>query len=66
VKKFRHNKVAPAFPEAMADFNIIKNFVQVEKQVKDDMVDVTCFPEIYEICLSAQLYPNKFHSRRCN
>jgi phospholipase A2 len=49
VKKSWHNKVAPAFPEAIADFNIIKNFIYVENQVKEDMIDVTCFPEIMKV-----------------
>ena len=49
VKNFWKSKVAPAFPEAIADFNIVKNFVQVEKKVKEDMTDITCFPEIMKV-----------------
>ena len=49
VKNFWHNKVAPAFSEATADFNILQDFIHVERKVKEDMVDIHCFPEIMRV-----------------
>lgn len=48
-KDFWKKKLTPVISQAVEDIDIIKNFIHVERKVKEDMVDVRCFPEIMKV-----------------
>lgn len=49
MKNLWNDKVKPAFPEAIADISIVKNAFKAESSVKQDIHDITRFPEIMKV-----------------